>query len=607
MAFIYKLNYATKTKVIDPKTIGKIVVTREEGEIFFREKMSGTLELSGADYDFLIESEYFAVECCQEITLQIERKCGSGDSELFWQGYFNLYDIEWDLDNKTASIKRVNVRDQYSPVFANYQKEVNWLDGTQPVRPNTPAAANYQPLTPFRYQFPTYPDYNPTGSNLHGRARHFNTAIQWLIKQTMAGSGYESYGTSTPLEFSQFLNSAVNPVTGKTNYLSQVSILHLSDAKRPAASNPAVKGIVTLKSVLDDLKKLYNAYWYIDEDDVFRIEHISFFPQLAYTPPVLTLDLTTPNFKDVMSGNKKFSYQGDRLKGIEGFEMSISQAAQDTVSDLHTTPFDIGVNEFDGAYMIYSETCVPKNEKGEKSSEYSPISQFITNWGAIALRPDTLPDEGWALVHTIFDNSNMNVPLGWLPISGQRWNNGCLAITRLFYDFGRYDSSFLYGTLSTQKEKPKQVNQSGTVTEKPIRVRTAKKIKTFPDIELPMCCGDEYDWTGFIKHPLADQCVVQQLEYDLIVQTVTATIVAPNTCTDIPYPDFDEIDEPSAGCPNAGSLIRIEEKTTSIPDNSSYYTYITTYTSYYADGSCGEYSSTREEKKRIPKRGNGPR
>ena len=608
MAYKYNLTYLTRTKSIDPKSIGKIVVAQEENEIFFREKMNGSLEVSGEDYEFLIEAKFYTVQCCQEITLRVERQCGSGESELFWQGYFTLYDIGWDYDNKTATIKKINTRDDYSPIFANWEKEVNWLEGAVKFQQGY-VIPNRQPLTPFKYSFRKTEEYNPRGSSNQDFARHFNTAIQWLIKRTLSGTEYEYYGDVPPAKFSQFLNADTNPVTGNLNYLKQVSILHLSDAKRPGATNPATVGTVTLKSVLEDLKKMYNAYWFLDEEGFIRIEHFSFFPNRSYTAPAITLDLTADKFKEVMKGNNRLGYEVDKLKGIEGFSFSITESARDAHSDLWESHLSPATEEFDAAYMIYSESCVPKNDKGEKSTEFGTVTNFVTNWVAVVNRPDTLPNEGFVLVHTIVDNSADHVPHSRLPISRVMTESGCMSATALYLNFGRYNNSFAYGIFSAQKERPVIVSSSSTaqITERPLRSRTTKMIETLPEIELSLCCGDEYNWTGLIKHPLADNCMVQQLEYDLILQTVTATITAPNTCTDNPYPDYEENEGPQVGCPVSGSLIRTQTATTSIPGNTSYYTQIITYTSVYADGSCGEYSSTREEKKSIPKRGNGPR
>jgi len=497
MAYKYSLTYLTKTQAVDPKSVGKIVVAQEENELFFREKMNGSLELSGADYDFLIEAKLYTVQCCQEITLRIERQCRGGNSELFWQGYFTLYDIAWNEDNKTASIKKVNTRDDYSPIFANWEKEVNWLEGAVKFQQGYDIA-NRQPLTPFKYPFLKTEQYNPRGNNNQDYARHFNTALQWLIKRTLRGTEYESYGTATPELFSQFLNASINPVTGKDNFLRQVTILHLSDAKRPGATNPATVGKVTLKSVLNDLKMMYNAYWFLDEDGFIRIEHVSFFPNRSYTSPVVTLDLTAPKFKDIINGNKRFGYQVDKLKGVEGFEFSISETVRDAHSDLWESHLSPATEEFDAAYMIYSESCVPKNEKGEKSTEYSSVTNFVTNWVAVVNRPDTLPDQGFLLVHTLLDNSDDNVPSSRLPISRIVTESGCMSATALYYYFGRYNNSFAYGMFSAQKEQPLGATYANTsqIIERPLQSRTTKIIKTFPEIELPLCCGDEYDWTG---------------------------------------------------------------------------------------------------------------
>lgn len=572
--------------------------------------MSGSLVLTGDDYEFLREAEYFKVQCCQEINLKVERKCSSGESELFYQGYFTLYDIDWDLDNRTATVKKISTMDAYSIVFARYSEENNWLEGAVPyiVGRDDPNVER-QPLTPFRYPFVHSEELNPRTENRQDRARHFNTALQWLIRKTFRGTAYESYADATPLQFSQFLNAPTNPVTNEPNFLNQVTILHISDAKRPGATNPASMGKISLKAVLDDLKKLYNAYWFIDEDGRFRIEHITYFPYQSYTAPVISLDFTEVRFKEVMAGNKRYSYQTDKLKGREGITLTISESAQNSVSKVREGRLSDATMEFDAAYMSYSESCVPKDDKGEKTTEYQNVSNFVTNWPAVVLHPDTLPDDGWVLVNIVFSNTGTTLPYRKLPISKVNTESGAMAATSLFYKFGRYDCSFAYGIFSAQKEKSKTVTSSSVqVTERPLNAKTVKRIKALPDVELPICgCGEEYDWTGIIKHPLADNCMVQQLEYDLITQTVTASLLGSNVCTDNPYPDYDEDQDPTAGCPVYGKLLRQEQSTKSLEGDSQYYQYVITYTDFFADGSCGEYSSSRQEMKRIPKRGNGPR
>lgn len=163
MAFIYKLSYGSRSATIQPKAIGKIVVAREEEEVFFREKLIGTLVVTGDDYHFLNDAKTFAVECCQEIALFIERTCAGG-TELFWQGYFTLMDIQWDEDNTQATIKKIQTRDDYSAIFANWHKEINWLDYKKVYRPNT-GKVSFGPTIQFHQITPYSAQYNPTTSD----------------------------------------------------------------------------------------------------------------------------------------------------------------------------------------------------------------------------------------------------------------------------------------------------------------------------------------------------------------------------------------------------------------------------------------------------------
>lgn len=609
MPYYYKLSYLTREKDILPKAIGKIVVAKEEGEIFFREKLNGSLEVTGDDYAFLLDAQKFAVECCQEITLYIERKCGSG-RELIWEGFFVLQDIEWDYDNTQATIKKIAVRDDYNAIFTNWQKEISWLGfegSARPVRNGGSQYSSTRPLKPFRQFSPPYPDYNPTKSDRYVRGMDFVESLHFLIKKTLAGTPGEKAGNFVQSSLSKFFTETTNPVTGKPNALKNIVLMHLSDAKRPYASNPATVGNVTLKDVLDELKKMFNAYWFVNIDGKLQIEHITYFPNQAYTAPTVKLDLTLDKYKDVMKGNNRMSYQTEKLKGIEGLDWSISSGAFDAQSELWTLDANPSLIEFSGAYMRYADSCVPKDDKGEKTTEYKTVSLFTTDWLSVSRKPDTVPDEGWMLVHVKDFTRNDAVEYGWLPIINATAMNGALSATRLFYDFMRYDLSFSYGIFSAEKEKSKPV--TGTLPyEIPAKAKTVKRIKTFTTVNLGLCCGNEYDFSGYIKHPLSDRCVVDQIEYDLVSESIEITVTAASLCSDIPFPDYDEeISEPEPECFAYGTPLRTVQ-TNKTYTNVNWADLITiTYTDYYADGKCGEYSSTHETKEYVQKRNNGTR
>jgi hypothetical protein len=605
MAFRYRLEYATRTKLVSPKDPVKIVVAKEQEEAFFREKLTGSVTLTNEDYQFLRDAETYAVECCQEITFVIERTC---EEEIFWEGYFTLYNVSWNHDNQEAVINKITVRDKYNVVFANWHKEINWFGDISPRRPAAPYIPIH-PLQTFYQTTPTSTEYNPNGSNVYDRGFYFNYAILWLIQQTLSGSGSESYSDITQEQMSDFLTAPVNPANGKPNYLRDVLLMHISDAKRPAAFNPAWIGKVTLRDVLSNLKLLYNAWWYIDENNHFRIEHVSYFKNFSYTPVGVTLDLTEEQFTKNMVGKNKYSYNADDLNGREGVDQTLTSTAFDQKSQIWTQFANPSLREFSSVYMSYPDSCVPKDDKGVAAEKYQNISLFTTDWRTVTYKPDTVPEQGWMLAHVVLSEASTGVQQGWVPITNEYYPNGALSMSRLFYEFGRTDLSFQYGMMTFEKEsKPASPDpDSDYVTARPMRAKSTKRIKLFEPVDLPMCCGDDYDFSGIIKHPLDDETYVQRIEFDLAEESVSATLIATNDCDTIPFPEYVEIEEPTVGCIEQGRLLRSEEQSTRTDHTPINYVYITVYIDYFADGECGEYYSTRESRRVTPKRGNGPR
>lgn len=607
MRYSYRIEYSTRTKVIHPKSVGQIIVQREEGEAFFREKMTGSVKVTADDFQFIMDAERFAVGCCQEITFLIEQECASG-REIFWEGYFSIYDVEWDFDNQEGVIKKVTVRDKYNVIFSNWHKEINWFGKIPPHRPGA-AYASVHPLVAFTQFVPTSAAYNPRGSSSLGRGFYFNYAILWLLKETLKETGSEQYGDITEQQMSRFLTDDVNPVNGKSNILRDVILMHISDAKRPGSTEWASNGKVTLRDVLSELKILYSAYWYIDEDDRFRIEHISYFKNFSYTPPGVTLDLTEERFANRMRNKRKYSFQADLLKGREGVEQSLTLPSYSLKSEIFTEPLNAGNEESSAAYLWYGNSCTPKNEKGESGEEYRNLALFTTDWRTVTFKPDTVGEQGWVLVHVPVIYAENAVAQGWCPIRNEYWPNGNLAMTRLMYEFGRNEMSFQYGMMSFAKQpQSKGIAEAGDeVTERPMRARSVKRAKIFEAVSLDLCCGNTYDFSGFVKHPLDDNCVIERLEYDLRTEMVSIVPVSSTACDDIPFPEYEEIQDPNPICPPQGTVVRTELTESYTAHTAINYVRITVYTDHFADGNCGEYSAIREVRQVTPKRQNGPR
>lgn len=606
----YKLSYFTKEKVIDPVSIGTINVAREDGEMFFREKMSGSLVVSGEDYLFLMEAEAYAMNCCQEIVLSIEHQCG-GVSQLYWEGYFTLQEIEWDIDNETCTISKINTKDAYDVIFRNWKKEINWL-GDLDANNKRIFDEDLPPRWPVIFPTPQSDEFNPSDSDHYTNGFFLTPGIRYVLLKTLLGTGYEDMAGIDHSGMSEFLNSSTNPVTEKANPFPSVVIMHIADAKRPGATVATWIASIKLSDLLEELKKLFCLYWYIDENDRFRLEHLTFFPQRSYLPISQTMDLTTEEFRDEMNGRRRYSYSRDVLSGREGIEIALNISAKDgktELGDLSTFP----PFEFSSAYMTYSGVCIPTDDKGEQTEQIISAGLFCTDFYSCAHRPDTLPDEGWVLVEYSSANPDNTVKAGRLPISGIMYPNGNLSACRLYKDFGRYDASFAYGMFSSVKKPTDPVRIVGKrgenfLLQTPLRTKSTKYIKRFAEIELSECCEESnaYDFTGFVKHPLSDDCLVTEVTHDLTTKTLQFVLMARSFCNDIPVPeDYDEEEPPTEGCDPYGTYLRTDDRRITMVNGNILHE----IADIYANGQCGEYKVVTYARTYGPRpgRGNGPR
>ncbi len=111
---------------------------------------------------------------------------------------------------------------------------------------------------------------------------------------------------------SQFFTSPVNPVSGRD--LSNILVEQKSDCifeEGVEPSDPATLGIITFKSLMEQLWAMFQVTWVI-ENNVLYIEHIVFFRfNLSYSPnyvPGLDLNVYYPI---ALAGTRSFTYRSD--------------------------------------------------------------------------------------------------------------------------------------------------------------------------------------------------------------------------------------------------------------------------------------------------------
>ena len=146
---------------------------------------------------------------------------------------------------------------------------------------------------------------------------------------------------------------------------------------------PAQKAPVTLKRILDMLRDCFRCYWFVDDQNRFRIEHISFFrnggtyeqgdPNIGRD---LTVEQVTRNGKKWAFGTSQFQFDKPEMAARYQFGW------MDDVTQL-----------FDGNPIdIVSKYVNPDN------IEQIDVSQFTSDVDYILLNPGEISKDGFVLL-----------------------------------------------------------------------------------------------------------------------------------------------------------------------------------------------------------------
>lgn len=151
---------------------------------------------------------------------------------------------------------------------------------------------------------------------------------------------------------------------------------------------PAQKAPITLKNVLDMLRDCFRCYWFIDEQNRFRIEHIQYFRNGgSYSgSPVVGIDLTA---QQVPRNGKPWAFARDQFKFDKPAMAARYQFGwMDDVTQL-----------FDGFPIdIISKYVNPDN------IEQIDISRFTSDIDYILLNPGAVSKDGFVLLAGIRGN-----------------------------------------------------------------------------------------------------------------------------------------------------------------------------------------------------------
>lgn len=161
----------------------------------------------------------------------------------------------------------------------------------------------------------------------------------------------------------------------------------------------AQKAEITFEQLMNMLRDCFRCYWYIDDSNRLRIEHVSYFMKgLSYTSPGLQFDLTKKydkfNKKTVLYAQEATSYNKDDLNSR--YEFSWMDDSTDTFEDM-----EIDVKS------LY----IQSDKTEEVNSE-----AFSTDIDLMLYAPDKFSEDGFALM--MADKNTGRVPIA--AVSGLR-------------------------------------------------------------------------------------------------------------------------------------------------------------------------------------------
>lgn len=130
------------------------------------------------------------------------------------------------------------------------------------------------------------------------------SAISVLLKKVDSNIKFgDGYRYSQFLSFNSGEDNRMFCSYDFLGYRSRLHITPISNIKKNFYEQAAQRGDISLKQVLDMLRKVYNCYWFIDSDNNLRIEHIVYFKNgNTYQREVITPTIDITDKKSLPTG-----------------------------------------------------------------------------------------------------------------------------------------------------------------------------------------------------------------------------------------------------------------------------------------------------------------
>ncbi|GAB4052548.1 hypothetical protein [Spirosoma litoris] len=555
----------------------------QDGELYYRTKLSGSLIVTGDDFAWL-DAQRERFPCCVEVEVNVfSPNCDTGDLELFWPGYFKIDAVRFDYTACSAEVREVLPRDGYDALFRAWQKPVNLLQ-------NDPQRVSFVALYRDHYvssidsdgnQTIGVPEGNSPGTgwqnaeHVYTNGIRLNYALDTLLTLSITGTK----ASFIPGITSSFYFATANPVTGRKN-LEKV-ILAGSDAKRPVSIDNADILTTTLKDFLSDLRALHNVYYMLDpETGHLRLEHYSWFAQRSYANlNRVSLNLTL--YPDALKAANNESVDLDSLFGVE--ELVITNNSPSYFAEYRT------------ASVRYDDGCTVKDDKGEVKKNTITVEKIWTDIYAGYSSPESVPDDSIFLCDIVpagtipqvvsqlpqlaVASNNAEYP-NYSSVLVKIGTNGYQSAALLFIDFHRHGRSFTQGVVNAIKQ-----DDGSYANGLQMAMLSTTNTRRQEGISIPICCTDlPINLNGYVKTNRFAQGRLDKGVFDPNADTLTLDVVAGSRCQQVIVTPAD----PGSDCPPAGHIITGYSQQTYC-DFEQQIVATNTDIIIYADGNCGTY------------------
>lgn len=348
MNYTYEINGAA----VNPRGDWGFEYRRNTGQIFWRVFVTGKFIFQGDDYDTIV-----AMSDCD--VLDFEIFC---QDESIWTGKFRYPYGFSRIDTDKCIIEGTpEVVDEYTCIMDKYETEylLSPAGGLAGVTIYS-CAGGFLSNLPIGYPILSWLTALINGATkLNCGFSNIYSSFLWRDNFPNGDNYAAAYGGN-------------NYVTGAANRLEYI-YLWTNTSLRSQFSGGALTcdgwHYYTFKMWEEYLRNAFNAYWYVDENGDFRIEHISFFlPGFAHSSfGASAIDLTAmlaPQHRNSFAYRRnKYTHSADLLFDQECWTWQHYEGTEGTIA--HGSDF-VGAPIFYGASADEKYDCVPGDFKEKK-------------------------------------------------------------------------------------------------------------------------------------------------------------------------------------------------------------------------------------------------